>query len=184
MSAALSLRGGTALACTGLAAAACVPMFGNAYATTFVFTILIAYILAQSWDWIAGEMGYVNLGHYCFYGIGAYAFSIALVAKYPVLLALLFCVAFTAIVAMLLSFPLFRLKGDYFAFATLALLPLAENPGLQPQRYHQRGGWNFVAPAKRLKYCVLGCARCLRRCRLFNRMAQSSAFWLCTKKYP
>ena len=126
MSAALSLRGGTALACTGLAAAACVPMFGNAYATTFVFTILIAYILAQSWDWIAGEMGYVNLGHYCFYGIGAYAFSIALVAKYPVLLALLFCVAFTAIVAMLLSFPLFRLKGDYFAFATLALLPLAE----------------------------------------------------------
>ena len=26
----------------------------------------------------------------------------------------------------LLSFPLFRLRGDYFAFATLALLPLFE----------------------------------------------------------
>ena len=107
-------------------AAGCVPLAQNAYYTTFAFTILIAFVLAQSWDWVAGEMGYVNLGHYCFYGIGAYAFAIALVGKYPAGLSMVFALLATAVAAALLAFPLFRLKGDYFAFGTLALLPLAE----------------------------------------------------------
>lgn len=107
-------------------AAGCVPLAQNAYYTTFAFTILVAFVLAQSWDWVAGEMGYVNLGHYCFYGIGAYAFAIALVGKYPAGVAMLFALLATALAAALLAFPLFRLKGDYFAFGTLALLPLAE----------------------------------------------------------
>ena len=107
-------------------ALAALPFAGNAYLITFVFSILIAYILSQSWDWIAGEMGYVNLGHYCFYGIGAYAFAIVLVAKFPLGFAILIAVVVTAIIALALSFPLFRLQGDYFAFGTLALLPLAE----------------------------------------------------------
>ena len=102
------------------------PFLGNAYLVTFTFTILIAYILAQSWDWVAGEMGYINLGHYCFYGIGAYAFSIALVGHYPATFAMLVAIAITVMIAVLVAVPLFRLRGDYFAFATLALLPLAE----------------------------------------------------------
>jgi branched-chain amino acid transport system permease protein len=107
-------------------AAGCVPLAQNAYYTTFAFTILVAFVLAQSWDWVAGEMGYINLGHYCFYGIGAYAFAIALVGKYPAPSALLFAFLATSVAAAVLAFPLFRLRGDYFAFGTLALLPLAE----------------------------------------------------------
>ena len=109
-----------------LLAAGCVPLAQNAYYTTFAFTILVAFVLAQSWDWVAGEMGYVNLGHYCFYGVGAYTFAIALVAKHPAGVAIAFALLATALAAALLAFPLFRLKGDYFAFGTLALLPLAE----------------------------------------------------------
>ena len=109
-----------------IAALAAFPFLGNPYLTTFVFSLLIAYILAQSWDWVAGEMGYVNLGHYVFFGIGAYAFAIALVGEWPFVVALGFAAVFTALAALLLAFPLFRLHGDYFAFATLALLPLAE----------------------------------------------------------
>jgi branched-chain amino acid transport system permease protein len=71
-------------------------------------------------------MGYVNLGHYCFYGIGAYAFAIALVGDWPLVLSLGFALVITALAALVLSVPLFRLHGDYFAFATLALLPLME----------------------------------------------------------
>lgn len=109
-----------------VAALACVPVFGDAYLISFLFTVLVAYILAQSWDWVAGEMGYVNLGHYCFYGLGAYVFAILLVGKSPWLLAMIVALLVTVAVAALLSVPLFRLRGDYFAFATLALLPLAE----------------------------------------------------------
>jgi branched-chain amino acid transport system permease protein len=32
----------------------------------------------------------------------------------------------TGLIAIIISYPLYRLKGDYFAFATLALLPLME----------------------------------------------------------
>ncbi len=105
---------------------ALLPLFGSVYLISFVFTVLIAYILAQSWDWVAGEMGYVNLGHYCFYGIGAYLFSLAVVAKYPAAFALLGAIAVTTVIGLLIAVPLFRLRGDYFAFGTLALLPLAE----------------------------------------------------------
>jgi branched-chain amino acid transport system permease protein len=112
--------------CLSLVALLGIVQFGNAYFISFVFTILIYYILAQSWDWIAGEMGYVNLGHYCFYGIGSYIFGIFLVAGETSSTAMLLNVLITGAIAALVSYPLYRLRGDYFAFATLALLPLME----------------------------------------------------------
>lgn len=126
MSKSLNTGVGWVLGAAAVAALAALPYVGNAYLTTIGFTVLIAYILGQSWDWVAGEMGYVNLGHYCFYGIGAYAFSIALVGHWPLWLAIALAVAITALAALVISVPLFRLHGDYFAFATLALLPLME----------------------------------------------------------
>ena len=109
-----------------MAALAAVPFVAGAYVTTFIFLLLIWFVLAQSWDWVGGEMGYVNLGHFAFYGIGAYGFAIALVAGWPLAAAFAFAVAVTTLIAVIVAFPLFRLRGDYFAFATLALLPLAE----------------------------------------------------------
>jgi branched-chain amino acid transport system permease protein len=109
-----------------LVAALLVPVFGGAYLTTFLFTLLYAYIVAQSWDWLHGEAGYVNLGHYIYFGVGAYAFALANVNGAPVVLSFLVAALVTGAMGVLLSFPLFRLHGDYFAFATLALLPLFE----------------------------------------------------------
>jgi branched-chain amino acid transport system permease protein len=109
-----------------LAALALVPTSGSAYTTTLLFTMLISYALAQSWDWVGGEAGYINLAHFAFYGIGAYAFCLSLLNGVPVVLCLVIAVVVTSIIAFIVSFPLFRLRGDYFAFATLALLPLSE----------------------------------------------------------
>ena len=109
-----------------LVVAALVPVFGGAYPTTFLVTLLYAYIIAQSWDWLHGEAGYVNLGHYIYFGIGAYAFALANVNGVPVVASFIIAALFTGVMGALLSFPLFRLRGDYFAFATLALLPLFE----------------------------------------------------------
>jgi branched-chain amino acid transport system permease protein len=109
-----------------LVVAALMPVFGGAYLTTFLFTLLYAYIIAQSWDWLHGEAGYVNLGHYIYFGVGAYAFALANVNGLPVVISFLIAALFTGLMGAALSFPLFRLRGDYFAFATLALLPLFE----------------------------------------------------------
>lgn len=103
-----------------------IPLAGIPYVTSLAFTLLVMFVLAQSWDWVGGLAGYINLGHYAFYGIGAYAFAVTLAAGFAAPLAFAFAVAFGAAVAALLALPLFRLKGDYFAFATLAILPLCE----------------------------------------------------------
>ena len=107
------------------------PTGGSAYITDFLFTLMIAFVLAQSWDWIGGEAGYINLAHYAFFGIGAYGFCLALVkGGMPIPLCFVIALVVTAVIAFVISFPLFRLHGDYFAFATLAMLPLAELLGL------------------------------------------------------
>lgn len=109
-----------------VAAFAALPLLGVAYATSLGLTLLIAFVLAQSWDWVGGEAGYVNLGHFVFYGLGAYVFCILLVRGVPMPVCLAIACLLTAAIAAVLAIPLFRLSGDYFAFATLALLPLFE----------------------------------------------------------
>ena len=106
--------------------AAILPAFSGSYLVTFIFTLLIALILAQSWDWIGGQMGYINLGHFAFYGIGAYTAAILISAGYGVPIAFAAATMVALCAASLVAFPLFRLRGDYFAFATLSLLPLCQ----------------------------------------------------------
>lgn len=106
--------------------AALVPAYASSYVVTFVFTLVIAMILAQSWDWIGGQMGYINLGHFAFYGIGAYTAAILINEGNGVALAFALAMLVTCGAALIVSFPLFRLRGDYFAFATLSLLPLCQ----------------------------------------------------------
>ncbi len=102
------------------------PLLVNAYIVSFVFALLIAFVIAQSWDWVNGLMGYLNLGHYAFYGIGGYAFALLLLQGTPLVPSFAAAVFFAALAAAVLSLPIFRLKGDYFAFATLTIVPLCE----------------------------------------------------------
>lgn len=96
-----------------VALAALIPVFGGAYLTTVLFTLFYAYIVAQSWDWLHGEAGYVNLGHYIYFGTGAYAFAVANVHGLPVVLCFFVAALFTGLAGAALSLPLFRLRGDF-----------------------------------------------------------------------
>jgi branched-chain amino acid transport system permease protein len=144
-------------AAVGLGVLVAVPLYGGAYLTTFVFVMLVAFILAQSWDWVGGEAGYINLAHYAFFGIGAYGFSLLLVVGNPLPLCFAFAVALTAAVAIVASFPLFRLRGDYFAFGTLALMPLAEVLAYNMVPI-TRGADGVVLPPKYVLYEAYGIA--------------------------
>lgn len=101
-----------------------VPSFATSYTVSMVMLLLLFYTLAQSWDWVGGELGYVNLSHYASYGIGAYVFATAYTNGAHFLVALALASLVTSVIIALISIPLFRLQGEYFAFATLALLPL------------------------------------------------------------
>lgn len=89
------------------------------YRSLAMFTMMYV-VLALSWNIISGYTGYVSFGHVLFYGVGSYTSAI-LVADYGWnwLSTLLISAAVAALIALVLGFPVLRLKGPYFAIAML-----------------------------------------------------------------
>ena len=82
--------------------------------------------LAAAWNIIGGFGGQFSLGHGVFFGIGAYAGAKLYVAfGLSPWLTVLPIALFAALVAMLISWPTFRLRGPFFAIATLAFNEVA-----------------------------------------------------------
>ena len=101
-----------------------VPYLWGAYARILVFSVLLSVTLAVSYDLIGGLLGYLYLGHGVFFGFGAYATALVLAQGKPLVLALLLTACLCMPAAVLLSLPLFRLRGPVFALTSLGLLLL------------------------------------------------------------
>ncbi len=105
-----------------LAVLAGVPWYGSDVLTQFGINALLLAVLAQGWNIIGGYAGYASFGNSVFYGLGSYGVAIAMVQWHlPFGVGLLFGVLLAVMFAILLGIPVLRLKGHYFAIATLAL---------------------------------------------------------------
>lgn len=86
--------------------------------------ILIAIygILAISLNLLVGYTGMLSLAHAAFFGIGAYTTAI-LTTQFGLnfFVALMISVVFAALIGALVSLILRRIRGDYFALATLGI---------------------------------------------------------------
>ena len=82
--------------------------------------------LAAAWNIIGGFAGQFSLGHGVFFGIGAYL-TAKLYIGYDLSpwITMVPAAIFAALVAMLISWPTFRLRGPFFAIATLAFNEVA-----------------------------------------------------------
>jgi branched-chain amino acid transport system permease protein len=79
-------------------------------------------VMATAWNIIGGLVGYAAFGNVAFFGIGAYTTGMLIAkAKWPFLLALPFAPIAAAIFAALVGLPLLRLRGHYFAVASLGV---------------------------------------------------------------
>ena len=78
--------------------------------------------LAVAWNILAGYCGQISLGHAVFFGIGAYT-STLLVARAGLTpwAGMAAGAALAVGVSQLIGFPVFRLRGHYFAIATIAV---------------------------------------------------------------
>jgi len=111
-----------ALAGIGIALLASVPWWGSAVVVQFGINVLILATLAQSWNIIGGYTGYPSFGNSVFYGLGGYGVAIAMVQyglPFPAGLAI--GISLAVGFAILLGLPVLRLRGHYFAIATLGL---------------------------------------------------------------
>ena len=105
-----------------LVALALLPLYGSDTLIQFGISTLLLAVLAQGWNIIGGYAGYSSFGNSTFYGLGAYGVGIAMVQWHlPFAVGLGFGVVLAVVFAICLGIPVLRLKGHYFAIATLAL---------------------------------------------------------------
>lgn len=109
----------TALAVVALA----MPWFleDQGYPIRVLTLVLLFAAMAQAWNIVGGLANQISLGHAAFFGLGAYT-STLLLMRYGLSpwLGMLAAMALAAVVGGLLSLPTMRLRGHYFALATLA----------------------------------------------------------------
>lgn len=101
--------------------------------------IFLYALMAQSWNILAGYCGQISLGHAVFFGIGAYS-SAYLFATWQLSpwLGMLVGIAIAMLTAVAIGIPTLRLRGHYFAIATLVI-------GESVQIVFQR--WDMVGAA-------------------------------------
>lgn len=110
--------------------------------------VLLAALSGSAWNLVGGYAGQISIGHAAYYGIGAYVplvlydvWGTPLAAGIPVAMAL------SAILAVIVGMPTFRLYGHYFTMATIALAEIirriAEN-------------WELVGASRGLSGPILG----------------------------
>lgn len=95
---------------------------GNEYVYFAGYTILQFVVLATAWNILGGYTGYVNFGTAGFFAMGVYSTVVIYkTVKLPLLLAIPVGGGVAAIFGLGMGYLTLRLRGVFFAIATLAL---------------------------------------------------------------
>jgi branched-chain amino acid transport system permease protein len=101
--------------------------FGNDYVFFAGYVVLQYVVLSTAWNILGGYCGYVNFGSAAFFALGAYS-TVAIYKFYPLPIPLLLVVggAVSGLVGFGMGYLTLRLRGAFFAIATLALAVVME----------------------------------------------------------
>jgi branched-chain amino acid transport system permease protein len=120
----------------------------NSFNLHVMILILLFAAMAQAWNIIGGYCGQVSFGHSVFFGIGAYGAGMAVVtygaSPWP---GIIVGMVLAAVVAVIISYPCFKLSGHYFAIATFAIVEIFNRVFLV---------WDWVGGALGLDYPIIG----------------------------
>ena len=97
-------------------------LVNNDYVFFAGYTVLQFVVLATAWNILGGYTGYVNFGSAAFFALGAYA-TVFVHKLYPLPIPLLIVIGggVSGIVGLGTGYLTLRLRGAFFAIATLAL---------------------------------------------------------------
>lgn len=92
------------------------PQIAPLYYVSLALVVLLAVVLASSWNIISGYAGYISFGHAGFFGIGSYIGALLIVHKLVEWwVAAILAGAGTALLALPMGVLTLRLRGPYFA---------------------------------------------------------------------
>lgn len=100
---------------------ALVPLAVDAYWLRLGTTMLMYGVLAMAWNFIGGMAGYPSFASAAFFGLGAYSGAVAQKLGLPMTLAWSLAGVASIAFAALLGLALLRLRGHYFAIASLVV---------------------------------------------------------------
>jgi branched-chain amino acid transport system permease protein len=93
----------------------------SSFATATMIQFFIFSVYGMGWNTIGGYGGQVDLGKAQYVGIGAYTTSVLLIRwDIPFWVSMPIGMAIAVVWSFVIGYPLFRLKGHYFAIATIA----------------------------------------------------------------
>src|SRR5262252_4403154 len=115
---------------------------GYTYYQTVGFLVLLNAMLGVGWNVIGGWAGQFDFGPQVFFAVGAYAAALLYVKLgVSAWLGLPLAAGFAAIVCAVLTYPLTKLRGHYFAISTVAIWMIAQPIGAT---------WEYIGAAQGL----------------------------------
>jgi branched-chain amino acid transport system permease protein len=97
-------------------------VFVQPYPRDVMIKIFLYALLAQAWNILGGYCGQISLGNAVFFGIGAYTSSaLGLGLGLSPWLGMAAGMVVAVAVSQAIGYPCFRLRGHYFAIATIAV---------------------------------------------------------------
>ncbi len=101
--------------------------FDNDYIFFAGYVVLQYVVLSTAWNILGGYCGYVNFGSAAFFALGAYS-TVAIYKFYPMPIPVLLIVGgvVSGVVGFGMGYLTLRLRGAFFAIATLALAVVLE----------------------------------------------------------
>lgn len=105
-----------------LAGLAVLPWLLSGFWVRVLTTVFMFGALAQSLNIIAGFAGRADFGNIVYFGLGAYTTGLLFNTGVPIPLAVAAGALLGALIATLIGLPILRLKGHYFAIATIGIM--------------------------------------------------------------
>ena len=112
----------TLVAVAALVVLALFPVIGISLSwLNYLFLFFIYLALANMWNLLAGYTGLILLCPHAFVGLAGYTMAIGTWVGMPFQAGLIAGAVVAALFALIISYPVFRMKGIYFAIGTLIL---------------------------------------------------------------
>ncbi|MFH0823334.1 MAG: branched-chain amino acid ABC transporter permease [Pseudomonadota bacterium] len=120
----------------------------SSFAMATMIQFLMFSVYGMGWNTIGGYGGQVDLGKAQYVGIGAYTTAVMMIRwDVPFWVSLPIGMALAVAWSFIIGYPLFRLKGHYFAIATIATSLILKDIF---------ESWSFIGGAKGLKIPIKG----------------------------
>ncbi|MDQ1764085.1 branched-chain amino acid ABC transporter ATP-binding protein [Achromobacter xylosoxidans] len=136
------------------------PFWTNLFVLLFVFSAL-----SVAWNIVGGYAGQLSLGHAVFYGIGGYTATL-LTQNFGISpwFGMLAGAAISGAVAILISYPTLRLRGPFFALATIAILEVVRLLVIHEESWTGGSsgislplniGWTWIVFREKVNYVII-----------------------------